>query len=961
MKLFRSLISVATASSFLASCQLVPFGNQAAPATKVPGRLKVTQSEIPAQPSDMGTGNVPRRKVFRPHPDRFTSLPLHSNPLKPQTPYRGGVTIRVNSRLAQSFKNSSAYQLMHASNKHGSNDVHGAHNQELYFDIDKLPQGVDPNEGNVPVPGEPSLMLGVSEINGVSQDTIVGRVNILLREGAQSALGEIVSKYNAKVVSSNLNAYTLDLDLSKASLAGLQTQLSEYNSNVEPPVTEINYSSISAAQTMAAMLDITSSHAEEILHISPASIDLPPYVNDTGKPSMIKAGTIAGVSSNAINTVEGDKFNSSGTNENHALDIPWVSKIQLPQAWAHSVGTNVKVAVIDSGFSLDRLSDIASGRITYSPSASEVNVEFSGDSQVARNHGSYSVSTIAADLDNRVGAVGVAPRCQIVAYRAFNPDNVAKAIDKAVSDNVDIILPSVQHRVGKLDMFFACFKAKVAWWLYKTPYDYTVLICGDIARAIYNAHEKGIVVVGSAGNYNMSVPIIDSSDDLRSENIEIPASINPTIAVGATTLDASGNYTTRWKNDDTVGLNKGSCFGEAVDLYAPGVNLEVSGIGETARDSWSGTSASAPVVAGVAALMLSVNPDLPPGDLDTLLKTTVTHRASDDKPLVNALGAVGATRSMLHPIDRDWDAIQLTGRFVDQGDKHSLFQEIDTEHYYWVTPQVPVDSTKQATITGWKRAGSVFEAITVRETPHVLIGYAVNAYYGTSMPGVSVSADLGTTVNETTDSMGRYVFYPGEPGTYRVSTSSPGQAVSITNRILVDNNSPYGDHRRMLVTIPPIVPANNYSVFVLTWAGIPADLDSHLAGPTETGDLFHVFWGNKEHLGANTTAYLLRDAQQGFGPEVIVNRVHPGTAGDIRYAVHDYTNRLNFDSTALSNSQAMVRVFQGDQMVREVSPTPGRQGNVWLVLKMNGLTQSVTAQNDISPANSVSDSASVLQ
>src|SRR5206468_216066 len=70
-----------------------------------------------------------------------------------------------------------------------------------------------------------------------------------------------------------------------------------------------------------------------------------------------------------------------------------------------------------------------------------------------------------------------------------------------------------------------------------------------------------------------------------------------------------------------------SCRGDGVELFAPAENIFAAS--STARDHYrltasSGTSWSAPIVAGVAARLLTANPDLTPAELEARLEASPT-------------------------------------------------------------------------------------------------------------------------------------------------------------------------------------------------------------------------------------------------------------------------------------------------------------------------------------------------
>ncbi|KAG8944829.1 subtilisin-like serine protease [Tulasnella sp. 419] len=100
--------------------------------------------------------------------------------------------------------------------------------------------------------------------------------------------------------------------------------------------------------------------------------------------------------------------------------------------------------------------------------------------------------------------------------------------------------------------------------------------------AIDKTVKKGIHVVVAAGNGNKDASTVS------------PAASPGAITVGASTIrDARASY---------------SNYGSVVDIFAPGDNMiSSSASSDTATSTLSGTSSSAPLVAGVAAHLLSTS------------------------------------------------------------------------------------------------------------------------------------------------------------------------------------------------------------------------------------------------------------------------------------------------------------------------------------------------------------------
>jgi len=108
---------------------------------------------------------------------------------------------------------------------------------------------------------------------------------------------------------------------------------------------------------------------------------------------------------------------------------------------------------------------------------------------------------------------------------------------------------------------------------------------------------------------------------------------------------------------------------------------------------------------------------------------------------------------------------------------------------------------------------------------------------------------------------------------------------------------------------------------VLNWGATPSDLDSHLVYPGN-----HVYFIDKQGAEANLDV----DDTTSYGPETItIERKHDGER--YIYAVHDYSNREDMNSTALSRSGAKVFVYVGQTLVRTYYVPANKKGNLWQV------------------------------
>ena len=221
--------------------------------------------------------------------------------------------------------------------------------------------------------------------------------------------------------------------------------------------------------------------------------------------------------------------------------------ISSPQAWAYGyTGKGVKVAVLDTGIN-SLHEDVA---------AQQIVVEEELGTEDANGHGTHVAALIGARGNNQLGGAGVAPEAQlltlkIIGTKSGTTDTIMAAIQKAMENDADIINLSVG----------------------------SVLYNGPFEEKIREAYSKGVAVFCAAGN--------DGTNALY-----YPGAYKGAIAVGA--LD---------KSNQRAGFSN---YSSAVRYVAPGANILSATINGSNRYSLlSGTSQATPIMAGMAALILS--------------------------------------------------------------------------------------------------------------------------------------------------------------------------------------------------------------------------------------------------------------------------------------------------------------------------------------------------------------------
>jgi len=198
-------------------------------------------------------------------------------------------------------------------------------------------------------------------------------------------------------------------------------------------------------------------------------------------------------------------------------------------------------------------------------------------------HGTHCSGIAAAVTNNSIGVAGVCWNCKIMPVRAgykdeygngvLEADDIAVAIEYAADNNASVI--------------------SMSWGGYG--------ISKAIKEAIDYAYAKGVVLIAAAGN---------SDIHLKS----YPAGFDNVIAVAATDIgDAKAGF---------------SNYGSWIDIAAPGVDVLSTMFNDTYA-SWSGTSMSAPFVAGLAALILSKNSTFSNEEVRNILRSTTDPVISD--------------------------------------------------------------------------------------------------------------------------------------------------------------------------------------------------------------------------------------------------------------------------------------------------------------------------------------------
>lgn len=270
----------------------------------------------------------------------------------------------------------------------------------------------------------------------------------------------------------------------------------------------------------------------------------------------------------------------SDTNYADQWALPMIS---MPQAWDITTGSStVRVGVVDNGI------DTSHGELSGQVSTT-LNRDYVSDGITSGTHATMIAGIIGAKTNNDFNHIyDIAGMCwdiSMVSLRILDAENwgyssaAAAAINYAESYNIPIL------------------NLSVGWYWDELGYD-------EPLNILINNY-SGLVVC-AAGNRGLNI-----------DNVSFyPATFNHSNVI---TVGASTASDTVWTSSN-YGATK-------VDLFAPGENIfSIKKGGGFGTDS--GTSYAAPYVTGVAALLLSIHPELTAAELRQVIMENVDVKSA---------------------------------------------------------------------------------------------------------------------------------------------------------------------------------------------------------------------------------------------------------------------------------------------------------------------------------------------
>ena len=293
----------------------------------------------------------------------------------------------------------------------------------------------------------------------------------------------------------------------------------------------------------------------------------------------------------------------------------WVlNAINAPAAWQVTKGQGVTVAVIDSGVN-PGVSDLT-GSVTTGPDLTGVHTAPSNSNWGM--HGTWMASLIAGHgHDGCGGIIGIAPMARVLSIRVITNNGDPgfaryehQSQARHQRELADAINYAITHGAGVISMSLGDGSPSL-----------------PVRRALQHALNRNIVILASSGNSGD----LPSAQTQGHAPLSFPADYPGVLSVAA--VNRSG-APADFSSDNL-----------SVQVAAPGVQVPAQG-----QDGgyWlvSGTSPACALAAGVAALIRSAYPALPPEWVGDAITSTTSNRPADGYDDKVGFGTVDAAAAL---------------------------------------------------------------------------------------------------------------------------------------------------------------------------------------------------------------------------------------------------------------------------------------------------------------------------
>lgn len=467
-----------------------------------------------------------------------------------------------------------------------------------------------------------------------------------------------------------------------------------------------------------------------------------------------------------------------------------------------------------------------------------------------------------------------------------------------------------------------------------------------------------------------------------------------------------------WSNSASYRYAGFSNTGERVDVSAPGKDI-LSTVSASAEPSGyllqDGTSMAAPYITGIVALMFQVNPSLKASKVKEYIQRSSSQSVKDsfghayripdaavccnyaaqdssddgnDCTLPTGI-LCGCTKNFT---GKSVEGVKITAVRKSTGeynlDNYTFTFETDTDgHYMQALPQGIYDLIfYKSGYLPYAEHNVVIDPdqtiylencilgiwVSTNYTDMAVHGKVTDALKGTNIPGADIKLRkgwnstsgayvktlIGNERTTTTDSDGTFRLN-ANIGAYTVEISKNGYVTGYYN-VVAGDVGVFSVQDITTMVLTPVLSDDEYRI-ILTWGDSPRDLDSHLTYYLNNQQQFHVFYSQKTAVyKGKTVATLDLDDVSSYGPETITMTLDSGlveNGGVFRYSVHNYSGSFYSDSGEMSLSNATVRVYAGNNLIKTFHIPRDKTGTVWHVFDIDkeGIKPVNTFYNSSTP------------
>lgn len=307
----------------------------------------------------------------------------------------------------------------------------------------------------------------------------------------------------------------------------------------------------------------------------------------------------------------------------------YLDALNAPAAWEIVKGDgSVTIALIDSGIQAgheDLRESIVTGRdFSVRPSKA-----YRGELSPEKTHGTQVAGVAAARTNNGVGIASLAWDVKLMPLKVLDEQYTDEAYNYARLNGADIVTNS-----GGFDK--------------------------DVVERL-----KAVQDARNDGRGGLGCVLVKSSGNVRSGIMSEKRNVPEFVTAGA--INRSGVRATSFNSSWTLRSGQQSAYHMSLDVVAPGASIYTTKKGGTATYGWvfQGTSYAAPLVAGLASLILTEQPEFTANQVQAIIQFTATDLDYVMSSHRSAKKSVGSNNAewidiRVDPASCDQDALKLS-------------------------------------------------------------------------------------------------------------------------------------------------------------------------------------------------------------------------------------------------------------------------------------------------------------